>query len=92
MLLLCISSFMLSQDASPPVFSMDVLNSSTSKFVTSVDFANALYSSTITRLHGCCYFISVFIMKWMMRTGAILDAVGNTHSILVFAPYMGIAG
>ena len=85
MLLLWHSLLQLSQDASPPVVSMDILNSSTSKFVTSVEFSNALYSSTLTSLHGCCSFRSVVRMKRLMRTGALLDLVQNTYSILVFA-------
>ena len=85
MLLFCISLFPLIRDASPPVVSMDILNSSTSKFVTSVEFAKAPSLSTLTRLHGCCSFFGVFRMKSMMLTGDFLDAVGNTHSILVFA-------
>ena len=64
---------------------MDTLNSSTSKFVTSVDFANALSSSTLTCLRGCCSSMSIVRMKRMMRTGTILGAVGNNHSILVFS-------
>ena len=40
MLLLCLSIFPLSQDASPPVVSTDILNSSISKFLTSVEFSS----------------------------------------------------
>ena len=85
MLILCLLFLPLSQDASPPVVSMDILNSSTSKFVTYVEFFNAIYSSNIIRLHGCFLFSSVVRIYWMVRTGALVDAVGNTHSILVFA-------
>ena len=85
MLLLCLSLFPLIQDASPPVVSMDILNSSTSKLVTSIDSANALSLSTLIRLDECCPLLSVVRTKRMMRTGAILDAVGNTHIIIVFA-------
>ena len=81
---LCPSLFPLSQDASPPVVSMNIFNSSTNKFVTSVDFSNAISSSNLTSFHGCCSFISVIRTKQMMRTGALLDAVGNTHIILEF--------
>ena len=77
--------FPLRQDASPPVLSMNILKSSTSNFATSVEFSNALFSLTIMCLHGCCSFITVFIMKQMIRTGARLDKVGKTHSIIVFA-------
>ena len=52
--------------------------------MTSVDFSNALSSSTLTHLYGCFLFISVVGMKRIMRTGALLGAVGNTHIILVF--------
>ena len=83
-LLLCLSFFSLSRDASPPVASMDILNLSTGKFVTSVEFDNVPSSSTLTRLYGCFSFISVVIIKRMMRTGALLGAVWNTDSILVF--------
>ena len=82
--MLYLSLSLLGQDASPPVVSMDVLNSSTSKFVTSVEFDHVLSSSTLTILNCCCSFISVFIMKRIILTGALLDAVGNTHSIIVF--------
>ena len=84
MLLLCISLFLLIYDASPLVFSMDILKSSTIKFVTSVEFYNALSSSTLMRLHGCCSFIIFVRMKRMMQTSDLLDAFGKTHSILVF--------
>ena len=84
MILLCISLFLLRKDAFPPVVYMDILNSSTSKFVISVESSNALSSSNLTRLHGCCSFISVVRMKRMLRTCALLDAVGNTHRIIVF--------
>ena len=84
MLLLCPSLFPLILDALPPVVSVDILNLSTSKFVTYVEFSNALSSSTLTRFHGYCLFISVVSMKRMMRIYAILDAVVNTHSIIVF--------
>ena len=72
-------------DASPPVVSMDILSSSISKFVTSVEFSKAIYSSTLISFHGCCSFLSIVKMNWMMQTGDLLDSVGNTHSILVFA-------
>ena len=39
---------------------------------------------------GVFLFISVFSMQRMMRTGDILDAVGNTHSILIFVHATGI--
>ena len=50
-----------------------------------VDFSKALYSSTITRLNGCCSLFSIVRMKLMMQTGALLNAVGNNHIIIVFA-------
>ena len=64
---------------------MDILNSSTSKLVTSVDFSKAPYLSTLTRLHGCCSLLAVIRMKRMIHTGDFLDAVGNIHSIIFFA-------
>ena len=85
MLLLCLSFFPLIQDTSPPVVSVDIFNLSTSKFVTSLEFLELLYSSNITRLHGCCSFRIVVRMKRMMHTGDFLGAVGNTHIIIVFA-------
>ena len=85
MLLLCVSFFPLSHDASPPVVSMDILNSSISKFVTYVDFSKAPSSSTLTWFHDYCSFFNVFRMKWMMWTGDRLDSVWNTHGVLVFS-------
>ena len=85
MILLCLSFLPLIQDTPPPVVSMDILKSSTSKFVTSVEFANAISSSTLMRFHGYFSFISIVRMKKMMQTYALLDAVGKTHSILFFA-------
>ena len=82
---MCILFFPLIQDSSPQVVSMYILNSSTSKFVISVEFDNALSSLTLTSLYGCCSLIIVVRMKRMIRKGALLDAVGNTHSILVFS-------
>ena len=64
---------------------MDILNSLISKFLTSVEFSKVPSSSTLICFHRCYSFFSVVRMKRMMRTGALLDAVGNTHSILVFA-------
>ena len=64
---------------------MDILNSSISKFVTSVEFLKAPFSPTLIRLNGCCSLLSVVRMKRIIRTGALLDAVGNTYIILVFA-------
>ena len=52
--LLCLSIFPLIHDAPPPVFSMYILNSSTSKLVTSVEFSNAPSSSILTPFHACC--------------------------------------
>ena len=85
MLMLFIMCFLLSHDASPPVVSMDILNSSTSKLVISVKFSEAPSLSTLTRLCGCFSFFDVVRMKWIMHTDARLGAVGNTHIILVFA-------
>ena len=47
-----ISFLPMIQDAPPPVISMNILNDSISKFVSYVEFAKALYLSTLTRLHG----------------------------------------
>ena len=60
MLLLCLLFFPLSQDASPPVFSMDIFNSSTSKFVTSVEFSKASSQSNITRLQRVFFIIQCY--------------------------------
>ena len=84
MLLLCVSLFPLSHDALPPLFSIDLFNLSTIKFVASVEFSKASSSSTITRFHRYCSFFNVFRMKWMIHTGDYLYTVGNTHGILVF--------
>ena len=85
MLMLFIMCFLLSHDASPPVVSMDILNSSTSKLVTSVNFSKASSPSTLTSLHGCYELFNCVRMKRMMRTGYCLDEVGNTYRILVFS-------
>ena len=53
-LLFCLF-FTLSYEVYPTVVSMDILNSSTRKLVTSVEFSKAPYSSTLTRLHGRFY-------------------------------------
>ena len=63
---------------------MDILNSSISKFVTSIEFSKAPSSSTLILLHGCCSLLSAVRMKQMMQIGGILDAVGNTHINIVF--------
>ena len=85
MLPLCLSLFPLIQDASPQVVFMDILNYLTIKLITSVEFSNAPSSSTNIHLHGCCWLFSVVRMKWMIQAGNHLDAVGNTHNILVFS-------
>ena len=77
--------FPMRQDASTPVVSMDILNYSISNFVTSVEFAKTEYLSTLIYLHGCCSLFSVVRMNRMMHTGALLDSVGNTHSIILFS-------
>ena len=84
-LMLCLSFFPLIQYASPPVVSMDILSPSISKFATYVEFAKAQSSLTLARLHVCCSLFRVVGMKQMVQTGDLLDAVWNTHSILVFA-------
>ena len=85
MILLFISFFPLRHDASPPVSSMDIFNSSTSRLVISVEFSTVPSSSTLTILHGCCSLFYVVRMKRMMWSGDRLDAVGNNHIILVFS-------
>ena len=54
MILLCISFLTLIHDASPPVLSMDIFNSSTSKLVTSVEF----FKDTI--------FINYYTIAWVL--------------------------
>ena len=85
MIMLCLSFFRLSYDASPTVGSMVMLNYSTSRLVKSFEVSKAPYSSTHTRLHGCCLLFNVVIMNWMMQTGDRLDEVGNIHIILFFS-------
>ena len=63
---------------------MDILNSSTSKLVTSAELAKAPSLSIITRLNGCCSFFNVVRTKLMIYTDTSLDAVGNNHIIIVF--------
>ena len=63
---------------------MDIWNESKGKLVTSVEFANAPYSSNLIHLHGCCSFFNVVRVKRMMRTWDFLDSVDNNHIIIVF--------
>ena len=56
MLLLWLSFFSLIQDASQPVFSMDILNDSTSKLVTSVELTKGPFSSNLISLYGCFHY------------------------------------
>ena len=87
MILLCISLFSLSHDASQPVVSMEMVKSSTIRLVTSVKFSKYPYSSTLTRLHGCCSFFNFVSMKQLVCTGDCLDEVWNTHIIISFCTY-----
>ena len=64
---------------------MDILNLSTSKLVTSIEFSKSPSSSNIIRFHGWCSFFNVVRMKRTMQKGYNLDAVGNTRSIIVFS-------
>ena len=64
---------------------MDIFNSLAGKLVTSVEFAKEPSSSSLASFYGCCLSLNVFRMKRMMRTGACLDTVENTHIIIVFA-------
>ena len=64
---------------------MEMLKSSTRRLETSINFSEASSLSTLTHFHGCCSVFNVVGMKRMMHTGACLDAVVNTHNILVFA-------
>ena len=48
------SLFTLIHDASLPVVSMVILNSSTRRLVESVEFDKVSYSSALTCFHGCC--------------------------------------
>ena len=79
MIMLCRSLFPFCHDASPPEFSTEMLNSSTSRLVTFIDFTKAQSSSTLTSLYWCCSLFNVVKMEQMIRTGDHLDAVGNTH-------------
>ena len=74
-IMLCISFFPSSRDAPPLVVYMNILNSSTSKLVTSIEFSKARYSSTLTIFHGCCSSLNFVRTKRMMRTGAHLYEV-----------------
>ena len=85
MLLLCLSFLPLIQDAFPPVVSMNIFNSSTSKLVTSVEISRAPSSSYPISFHGCCSFFSFVRIKRMVQKGDILGAVGNIRSIVFFA-------
>ena len=62
MLLLCCSLFTLIYDASPQVVSTEMLNLSTSRLVTYVEFSKEPYSPTLTRFHGRCSLLNVFRM------------------------------
>ena len=85
MILFCLSLFTLSQYASPPVFYMYILNYSTSKLVTSVEFTKAPSLSNLINFHGCFSFFSFVRMMRIMRKWDSLGAVGNIYSIPVFA-------
>ena len=85
MIILCRLLFQLIHKASPAVFSMSVLNLSTRRLVTTVEFANAPSSLTLTHLHRYFLFLNVVSMKRTVLTGDVLDAVLNTQSVLVLA-------
>ena len=85
MLLLCLQFFPLIHDELPPVVSVDVLNSSKSKWVTYVDFSKATSSSTLTSLNGCFSLFNAVRMQRMMCIGDCLNVVGNTHTVILFA-------
>ena len=81
--MLCLSLFTLRRDASPPVVSVEMLKSSTTKLVTYVEFLKAPSLSTLTHLYGWCSLFNVFKINQMIPTGDSLDSVGNTHIIIV---------
>ena len=84
-LMLCLSLFLFSHEVFPPLVSMYILNSSIIMLVTYVEFSKAPHLSTLTHRHGCLPFFNVVRMKQIIMTRDILDAVINTHIILVFA-------
>ena len=84
MIFLCLSLFLLIHDASPKLFSIEILKSPKIRLVTSFEFDKAPSSSTITHLHGSYSFFNAVRMKRIMPTGDRLDALLNTHIIIVF--------
>ena len=76
MLLLCHQLFIFSHEESAIVVSMAMMNSSTRRLVTYVDFSKATSLSTLKRMNGCCSLFNVVRTKRITWTGDILDPVG----------------
>ena len=85
MLLLSISLFKLIHEVYPPVASMEMLNSSTIRLVTSVEFSKVPSSSTLTGLHGWFLFFGFSSMNEIILTGFCLDTLVNIQIVILFA-------
>ena len=85
MILLCLSFFSLSHVTSPPVVSIDMLKSSTTKLVIPIDSDKATSSSTLMHIHGCFSLFYGIKTKLIIITGDLFYAVWITHIILFFA-------
>ena len=53
--------------------------------ITAISYQHILLFITLPHFHGCCSFFNFVIMKQMIWTEDRVDAVGNTHIILIFA-------
>ena len=78
------SFFTLGNDASPPVFLVDILKLSTRILVTSSDFYQVSYSSTLTHLHG--WFCSSIFLRWIKKflLGLVWMCLGISRALLYF--------
>ena len=85
MILLCHSLFLLIHEASPLVFSMDILNLSTRRLVAYIQFSKAPSSSTLTYINGRFLFFTVGSNNLIIIIEGYLDEVGNIYIILIFS-------
>ena len=85
MLLLCFTFFLLIYRESTKVISMNILNSSSIRLVTSVEFSKEPSSSTLTCMHGCFSFFNVVRENLIILTGGHIYSVGNIQIIIFFS-------
>ena len=69
MLMLCCLFFTLIHEASSLLFTTAIMNSSTWRLVTSVQFSKAPSLLTLTSMHRCFSFFNVVRMKHIIFTG-----------------------